>query len=340
MAKLNELNKRLLLTFIVRSQETGRNVHSSIVRFHDKVAKDSVTKKISKDIITKLEKGEALEKVLYDTEVINKFQYSILEIVPDKKEAFKRLSNFNKIVKGANSFYFKIWLKLFAISVGVFIGLYMINKSIFIPLITNMQKTAKSGQGNFKLDDIFQTILNNNEVLLFIGVGFAVFFIVCLWFYLDTGKNNITVHYKYFRYKAIIQNLFLLTIIVDLLKIGMNTTTVLKALSTNIEPISLRNNLISLKEAIERQNNEKFESELRRLYIDEISVFDIISGNEEGNLKDGFINAVKSAEEYKEEIGILYKEIFDVLAFTVMALLAGFAGGYIVGLEINITTGI
>ena len=39
------------------------------------------------------------------------------------------------------------------------------------------------------------------------------------------------------------------------------------------------------------------------------------------------------------EIGDFYKEIFDVLAFTLMALLAGFAGGYIVGLEINITTG-
>ena len=339
MGKMNELNKRLLLTFIVRSQETGRNVHSSIVRFRDKVAKDKVSKDVSGEIIKRLEKGESLEKVLYETEVINKFQYSILELVTDKKEAFKKLSSFNKVAKGADKFYFKIWIKLFAISVGVFIGLYTINKTVFLPLITNMQKTAKSGQSSFKIDDAFQYILDNNIALLYIGVFFAVFFISCLWFYIESSRNNISMHYKYFRYKAIIQNLFLLTIIEDLLKVGMNTTSVFKALATSIEPKNLRNNLNNIKEAIEKQNNEKFEFELRRLYIDEISIFDIVSGNEDGNLKNGFVNAVKSAEEYKVEIGDFYKEIFDVLAFTLMALLAGFAGGYIVGLEINITTG-
>lgn len=339
MAKMNELNKRLLLTFIVRSQGTGRNVHSSIVRFRDKVAKDSVSKQVSGEIVKRLERGEVLEKVLYETEVINKFQYSILELVTDKKEAFKKLSSFNKVAKGADKFYFKIWIKLFAISVSVFVGLYMLNKEIFVPLIANMQKTSKVGQNSFKLDSSFQSILDNNIVLLYIGVFFALFFIGCLWFYIETAKNNISMHYKYFRYKAIIQNLFLLTIIEDLLKVGMNMSSVLKALGNSIEPKNLRNNLNALREAIEKQNNENFESELRRLYIDEVSIFDIISGNEDGSLKDGFVNAVKSAEEYKVEIGDFYKEIFDVLAFTLMALLAGFAGGYVVGLEISITTG-
>lgn len=338
MAKMSELNKRLLLTFIVRSQETGRNVHSSIVRFYDKVAKDNTTKKITKEIINRLEKSEAIEKVLFETEVINKFQYSILELVPDKKEAFKRLSAFNKVAKGADKFYFLIWLKMISISVGVFIGIYLINKLVFFPLITNMQKTSKAGKKDFEIDYIFQVILDNNIVMLYIGIFFAVFFISCLWFYIETSRNNITLHYKYFRYKAIIQNLFLLTIMNDLLKIGMNASSVFKALGKSIEPKNLRNNMNALKECIEKQNDDKFELELRRLYIDEISIFDIVSANEDGKLDEGFVNAVKSAEEYKKEVGDFYKEIFDVLAFTLMALLAGFAGGYIVGLEINITT--
>ena len=279
MAKMSELNKRLLLTFIVRSQETGRNVHSSIVRFYEKVAKDSATKKIAKEIINKLERSEPLEKVLYETEVINRFQYSILQLVTDKKEAFKRLTSFNKVAKGADRFYFLIWLKLFCLSVGVFVGLYLINKTVFLPIIGTLQKTAKSGKSGFQLDEIFQTILDNNIVLLYIGIFFAVFFIACLWFYIETAKNNITLHYKYFRYKAIIQNLFLLTIITDLLKVGMTVTAILKALGKNIEPKSLRNNLNVLGECIEKQNNEKFESELRRLYIYEVSIFDIISEN-------------------------------------------------------------
>lgn len=339
MAKLREIDKKILLTFIIRSQETGKNVHSSIVRYHEKVAKDSVTKNVSRTIANRLEKGEPLEKVLFETEIINKFQYSILELVPDKKEAFKKLSSFNKVSKGADSFYFKIWIKLFAITVGIFIGLYTINRTIFIPLIESMEKIAKVAKKSYEIDPIFKIVLNNNEILLYISIALTIFYIFCLWFYIDTQNNNISKHYQIFRYKAIIQNLFLLSIIEDLLKAGMNTTSVLKALAMSIEPKNLRNNLNSLREALEKQNNEKFEFELRRLYIDEITIFDIVSGNEDGNLKGGFLNAVISAKQFKEEVGKFYKELFDVLSFTILALIVAFAGAYVLGLEVNLSIG-
>lgn len=335
MAKMSEIDKSKLISFIITMQKTGRNVHKSLVHFAEKVTKNNNTKKIVRQVVYEIERGVALEKSLFNAGVLTKFQYSILEISPDKKTAFEKILSFGGAKKEADLFYLRVWAKAFAVCVGVFLGIYFLNKLIFIDMASNMAKTNKK----MELSPFVDMILKNNETMMFIGVFLAIVFLALLLFYIETYRNNISMHYKFFRFKAIVETSYLLSTVNDLLSTGVNLNRTLGLLINTIEPKNLRNNILKIQDSIAKNNLDNFESELRRIYIDEISNFILVSGFEAKNFQESFKGAEISSKVYNEQVGKHYKEVFDLVAFSIEGIILASAVIYVVMFEVDISLG-
>ncbi|KAB7891326.1 hypothetical protein [Poseidonibacter ostreae] len=335
MAKMKEIDKSKLIGFVVTMQKTGKNIHKSLLHFSEKVAKDKNTKRITRDIVSQLERGISLEKALFEAEIITKFQYSILEITPDKKTAFEKILSFGNAKKEADLFYLKMWAKGFAIVAGVFIGIYLLNKGVFIDLV------AKVAKGNKKLElsPFVDIVITNNITMLYIGIVFSIIFLLIFAVYVQTYKNNISLHYKLFRYKAIIENTYLISTISELLTTGINLNKSLNLLINSIEPKNLRNNIAEIREAITKNDLEKFETELGRIHIDEISNFILISGFESKSFQESFKDAEISTKVYNKQVGEHYKGLFDFIVFALGGIFLSFAIGYIVMFEVDLSLG-
>lgn len=333
--KMNELDKIKLFTFILTMLQTGKNIHSALVYFQDKVAKDSNTKTIVKSIISSYEKGISLEKSLLQTKVISNFQYSILELSSDKKVAFEKLLKFVNAKKEADIFYLKIWTRVLATTAGVFLLIWFLNETIFYKLYTSIKKQNK----NLELSPLIQFIIDNNEIVLYIGIFFIIFCIGIFLFYLETYRSNIPLHYKVFKYKAFVENLYLINTISNLLDTGINLNKTLGLLINSVEPKNLRNYILNIQQAVFKNNIQSFEFELRRLNFDEITTFLLISGFEVKDFKEAFKGAEISAQKALDEVGRYYKVSLDFIVYAISWLIIGMGILYVTMFETDIALG-
>ncbi|MCT7910697.1 hypothetical protein N5912_02540 [Arcobacter lacus] len=325
MMKMNELDKIKLFTFILTMLQTGRNVHSALVYFLEKVAKDSNTKTIIKNVIANYGNGMSLEKALLQNKVISNFQYSILELSTDKKIAFEKLLKFVNAKKEADIFYFKQWLRGFITTVGIALLIWFLNETIFYKLYISIKKQNK----NLQLNPLIQYIIDNNEIILYISIFFSFLFLLLLFFYLETYRNNIPLHYKVFKYKAFVENLYLINTISNLLDTGINLNKTLNLLINSVEPKNLRNYILNIQQAVSKNNIKSFEFELRRLNVDEITTFLLISGFEIKDFKEAFKGAEISAQKVLNEVGTFYKNRIDFIIYGLSWLVIGGAMLYL-----------
>lgn len=335
MNKMKELDKIKLFTFILTMLQTGKNVHAALVYFFEKVAKDSNTKIIIKNIIVSYENGMSLEKALLQNRVISNFQYSILELSSDKKIAFEKLLKFVNAKKEADIFYLKIWSRAIVTTAGVFLLIWFLNETIFYKLYTSIKKQNK----DLQLSPLIQFIIDNNEILLYIGIFFIFFWIGVVLFYLETYRSNISLHYKVFKYKAFVENLYLINTISNLLDTGINLNQTLNLLINSVEPKNLRNYILNIQQAVSKNNIKSFEFELRRLNIDEITTFLLISGFQIKDFKEAFRGAEISAQKVLNEVGTYYKNSLDFIVYAISWLIIGVGILYVTMFETDIALG-
>lgn len=326
--KLNKYDVVKVLTFISSMKKTGKNVVKSLEFYAEKIAKEAKLKQAIDSTVYELSSGGRLEETLLKNGFINKFQYAILKVSNDKNKAFENILKFDKNKSEASLFYGKKLLIFTLVYVGLFMALPFAN-DFFSDILTKLTQHKP----DYVMGGYVKTVLGLNDYYR----PFAVILLLCsiglVLFYNSTYQNNLPMHYKFFRYRAMVDATQFFQMMEDLLKSELTVVKSLSLLSEYNEPKSSRFYISKIQESIEHKNQPEFENNLRKFYINDFAIFTLLSSLEIGDLKRGFSNALVNTEDFNKVEIEKQKEIIDLIAFFLNTLLVGATVLYFVLLE-------
>lgn len=326
--KINTYEIRKILMFILSMQKTGASITSSLSYYGEKIAKAPSLKKAISNAVSQLSSGSKLEDVLKINGFLNNFQYAILKISKDKQSAIEVIINLGAKKNDALIYYFK----QFSIFMLVFGGILF-----FVPYITDffveiMYQISKEKTEAIK--GFMGWMLKNDDILKPIGILFFILYGVGLFFFKYSYEKSIALHYKLFKYSAMVDNHTLFSLINDLIKIETVSNS-LGLISKHYEPKATRDHILNLKNHIDRKNLEKAEQELINLGVNDFARFSILSSIKIGETQKGFKNALINIEDYNKLEIENYKTNIDFLVFMITTMLISSAFLYTMLLEVK-----
>lgn len=328
---LNKYEVTKVLTFISSMKKTGKNVIKSLQFYGEKIAKDQKIKNAISSTIAEVSSGGKLEETLLKYGFLNSFQYAILKVSNDKNKAFDNILKFDKNKNEATLFYSKKLLFLTVVYVGIFFFLPMAN-DFFSDILTKITQSKK----DYVMGGYVAFVLGMNDfyrplsiILLALSIGLA-------FFYKYSYNSNLSLHYKIFKYRAMVDTKQFFEIMVDLLKSELTVSKSLNLLSQYAEPQSSRFHIKKIQEAIELKNSAELEKQLKDFSVNDFATFALISSLEVGDLKNGFSNAYTNTIDFNEVEEAKHKELIDLLGFFLNTLLVGATVMYFVLLESEI----
>jgi hypothetical protein len=318
---------RKMLMFILSMQKTGASITSSLSYYGEKVVKNQSFKNALSDVVSQMSGGGKLEDVLRANGFLNDFQYAILKISKNKQSAIESIINLNENKNDALTFYFKQFSNVMLVFSGI-LFLLPYATDFFFDIMMQINKT--------KTEAISGTIgwmLKNDDILQPIGVFVFILYLLGMFFYYYTYKNNVALHYKVFKYSAMIDNRTLFGLINDLLKTELTAILSLGLLAKHYEPKSTRTHLLKLKDFLENRNIEGAEMELVNLGVNDFARFSIVSALKIGDTKRGFINALVNIEDYNKVEIENYRTNVDFIVFMLTSTAISLTLLYVIILE-------
>lgn len=329
--KLNSYEVKKILTFISSMKKTGKNVIKSLEFYGEKIAKDQKIKNAISSTVAEVSSGGKLEETLLKYGFLNSFQYTILKVSNDKNKAYDNILKFDKNKSEATLFYGKKLMFSTIIYVAIFFLLPMAN-DFFSDILERITETKK----DYVMGGYVAFVLGFNDYyrpLSFVILGLAIGLV---FFYNYSYANNLPLHYKIFRYRAMVDTKQFFEIMVDLLKSELTVSKSLNLLGQYAEPKSARYHIKKIQEAIEFKNSPELEKQLKDFSVNDFATFTLLSGLEVGELKNAFTNAYQNTVDYNEVEEAKHKETIDVIGFFLNTLLVGATVMYFVLLESEI----
>lgn len=325
--KLDDEEVKRILMFISSMQKTGSNIVTALGFYGEKIAKNQNVKSAINKTVAQLSQGTKLEEVLKNNGFLNDFQYAILKIAKNKQKAIENIIELNKDRNEATSFYFKQFSRVIAIYVGILLFLPYGN-DFFLGILNSLN------QGKPKpMIGIIDAVIHNNHLYHPMAFFLIVVYIFGVFFYKYTYANSLDLHYKVFKYRAMLDVRNFLELMQDLMRSGLNSVGCISLLVKHIEPKSSRKFLESLQKSIENKNFDDFEKYLGMLGFNEFATFTLQSAMKTNDLPSGWKNALVNTVDYNEIEIKSYKEVIDLIVFALETLIIAFTMGYFMILE-------
>lgn len=326
--KIEPYEIKKMLMFILSMQKTGASITSSLSYYGEKIAKAPSLKKAISNVVSQLSGGSKLEDVLRINGFLNDFQYAILKISKDKQSAIEVILNLGAKKNDALIFYFK----QFSILMLVFGGVLF-----FLPYITDFFSNIMLQISKEKTDSVkgfMGWMIRNDDIFKPIGILFFILYAVGLFFFKYSYEKSIALHYKLFKYSAMVDNHTLFSLINDLIKIETVSNS-LGLIAKHYEPKDTRDHILNLKNHIDRKNLEKAEEELINLGVNDFARFSILSSIKIGETQKGFKNALVNIEDFNNLEIENYKSNMDFIVFMLTTMLISSAFLYTMLLEVK-----
>jgi type II secretory pathway component PulF len=328
---MNQLKKDEILFFISNMLKTGQKVTDALIYYENEVETSDSIKDIISDVVEDINKGKPLEDVLFEYEIINEFQRNILSSSSDKKLAFERIRRYGRNRDEATIFYRKKLFWFTIISSLVFIALpYLIdffNSQIEIQAINTMEKK--------EYNPIIVFIMSYRDYYFFFAGAIVLFASALVAFYIYTYENELELHYRVFKIRALVDSVIYFEVINDLFESGLKSHQVLDLAGRYMYPESSREYFLSIKEKI--VNSKLINQELKSLAINDFAIFIITTSQQTGDIVGGFKNGLISIKDYKEEKEQKLRDNIELSVFTFNALLVSLFLFFVLIAHIDIT---
>jgi type II secretory pathway component PulF len=310
---IRQYERNEVLIFITNMKKTSQPVLKALIHYANEMAKrDELRYEVSK-VVDLINKGKNIEDSLHERGFINDFQYAILINSQDKNEAYEKVLKYNIGKNEADKFYRKKFLGLMIPLIALSFGM-----PYLIAIINGMIQQVKNINDEFEPSSFVMAIIHFNDGFTVMGVICVVILLVGIVFYYYTYKNDLPLHYRFFRLKAMNDTHMYFTLIVDMLKSGIKTFSIFELLGKYMIPLSSRDIFLTIRDRL--KNNQDYTEEFKNLGVNDFTIFILKTAREIKDIKGGFVNALVSIDDYKSKKEEEYKEVVDFIAWLVLVI--------------------
>lgn len=312
-ADISQYDKDKVLKFIVNMKKTGQPVSKALIYYANVMADKAEVKKTVSFVVDLINKGKDVEDALYASKIIDDFQYSILKSSKNKNEAYENVLTYKRDLKQADKVYVnnysKAMLSLIAMSIGM---------PFLIEMLQRMIDNVKSFKADFVLSTGVAFIVDLKDIFPLVAFMFVCAYIGGLTLYFYSYNQNLPLHYRLFKLKAMNDSTAYFTMINDMLVGGLNTYEIFDLLGKYMHPKSSRNFFFKIRDSL--KNNKSITKELKDLGTNDMAIFNIQMAKETNDTKGGFKNALISIKDYVEKERKEYVEIIELVTFACMVV--------------------
>ena len=319
---LTQMEKKELILFISNMRKTGQPVAKALVYYADNIAKREEAKDTISEIVKKAMQGNKLEDMLLRYGVIDDFQYSILINAVDKNRAYDRILSLSKGKLESDKAYMKIFAQIFLPIIIVGYGM-----PYLVVTINNMIQSIKDVKEDFEPSGFVQSVIAFKDYFPVIATIALLAYVGLMLYYFLSYRYDLGGHYRLFKLKALQDSEMFFETITEMLSAGLKTYNVFDLLSKHAHPVSARDIFAEIRDAL--INNRDYARLFKKLGVNDFTIFVLLMGKEVGDVKKAFFDAYDSIKNYKEEKYAFYKEVYDFVAFLIMALVFLFAMTFI-----------
>jgi len=247
--------RKEILEMLNRYIASGMNLYNAI----DASSRDAKDKKIAqilKKVKIDSDRLNNIPQALKNNKIINDREYTIL--LNAKSNIKVALGEIIKLSDGGTQFEIMM-MKAVIIPCLVLVG-SMYAPMFIAPYIKGIfVEFEKTLSIKIELDWYLSTVIDYAHVYAGIATFILALLGVGIFFYFYLYKNRIDLVYKFFRYKALVDTPYVLSLMVSLNKsTGMNLTFVCNALKNTVSPKSMANFFRKIE--AEKNSNNLFET--------------------------------------------------------------------------------
>jgi type II secretory pathway component PulF len=177
--------------------------------------------------------------------------------------------------------------------------------------------------------------MSYRDYYFFFAGAIVLFASALVAFYIYTYENELELHYRVFKIRALVDSVIYFEVINDLFESGLKSHQVLDLAGRYMYPESSREYFLSIKEKI--VNSKLINQELKSLAINDFAIFIITTSQQTGDIVGGFKNGLISIKDYKEEKEQKLRDNIELSVFTFNALLVSLFLFFVLIAHIDIT---
>lgn len=319
---LNGYQNKKILLFIKNMQKTSTPVLNALIYYENNIATNETVKDTVSLIVKQIHRGASVEDALREFGVINAFQYAILINAQDKSRAYDQIIKLNASSKAVDLFYLKTYLKAFLSLFVLFFGMPILSQHYFLKALHQVQSIKPS----FQFDVFAAWNIDHQGIFLALGYLSLLLFIAGFVFYFYTFNNDLELHYKIFKLRSLNDSVLYFTLIVNMIRSELGTYQIFDLLGKHMLPVSSRDIFISIRDKL--KNNQNYIKDFQTLGTNDFSLFLLEMAKAINDVKGGFISALESIRDYKEDMEGYYRDIPANIAFVIMMLVFLYVSGF------------